>query len=181
GRPAQRRLLCSKTRSVRGSEGARCRARLDVQRNLGYFAPMPRRRQPAFDPSAPFVALDFETADRGSDSACALALMRVEGLEIVERRACLIRPPRRYFTFTYVHGITWNHVKHEPTFADAWPCLRGILDGAAFLAAHNAGFDRGVLQACCIAARLDVPAQPFVCTVQLSRRTWGLPSNKLPD
>ena len=146
-----------------------------------YSAPMPRRGfHPAFDPSAPFVALDFETADRGRDSACAIALMRVEGMEIVERRVCLIRPPRRYFTFTYIHGITWNDVQHEPTFADAWPYLRGILDGAAFLAAHNAGFDRRVLEACCLAARLDVPLQPFLCTVQLSRRTWKLPANNLP-
>lgn len=143
---------------------------------------MPRRGFPReFDPSAPFVALDFETADRGSDSACAVALIRVEGMEIIEQRVCLIRPPRRHFTFTYIHGITWNDVQHEPTFADAWPYLRGILDGAAFLAAHNAGFDRGVLQACCAAAGLDVPPQPFLCTVQLSRRTWGLRSNKLPD
>src|SRR5437763_3066430 len=142
---------------------------------------MPRTARFAHDPAAPFVALDFETADRGNDSACALALIRVEAMEIVERRVCLIRPPRRYFTFTYIHGITWHHVKDAPTFAEAWPTLRPLLDGAAFLAAHNAGFDRGVLRACCLAAGLDEPSHPFVCTVTLSRRTWGLRSNKLPD
>jgi len=143
---------------------------------------MPRRGFfRTFDPTAPFVALDFETADHGSDSACALALIRVEGMEIVEQRVCLIRPPRRHFMFTYIHGITWDDVKHEPAFADAWPYLRGILDGAAFLAAHNAPFDRGVLEACCLAARLDMPPHPFLCTVQLSRRTWGLRSNNLPS
>src|SRR5437764_9293327 len=99
---------------------------------------MPRHARFAHDPTAPFVALDFETADRGSDSACALALVRVEGMEIVQRRVCLLRPPRSYFLFTYVHGITWQHVKDAPTFADAWPELRPVLDGATYLAAHNA-------------------------------------------
>jgi DNA polymerase-3 subunit epsilon len=143
---------------------------------------MPRQSaKPLHDPTAPFVALDFETADRDSDSACAVALIRVEGLEIVDRRVCLIKPPRPWFVFTYIHGITWQHVKDAPTFGEAWPELRSMLDGAAFLAAHNAGFDRGVLERCCAAAKLDAPQQPYLCTVQLARRTWNLRSNKLPD
>ena len=42
--------------------------------------PHSRPRPPAALPAAPptFVALDFETADYGRDSACALALVRVE-------------------------------------------------------------------------------------------------------
>src|SRR5437764_8539767 len=142
---------------------------------------MPRPGKPPLDPAAAFVAIDFETADRGSDSACAVALTRVEGLEIVARECRLIRPPRPRFVFTYVHGITWQHVRAAPTFAQAWPELRRLLDGAAFLAAHNAGFDRRVLEACCQAADLAPPPHPFVCTVHLSRRTWQLKSAKLPD
>lgn len=143
--------------------------------------PAAKAKKPTLDYKAPFVALDFETADRGSDSACALALMRVEGLEIVERRVCLLRPPRQYFLFTYVHGIAWKHVKDAPTFAEVWPTLRPMLDGVAFLAAHNAGFDRRVLEACCAVAKLPAPPHPYLCTVQLSRRTWALKSHKLPD
>src|SRR5881628_3812715 len=117
---------------------------------------MPRRRgRIAFDATAPFVAIDFETADRGSDSACAVALMRVEGMEIVERRAWLLKPPRPYFLFTYVHGITWHDVKDAPTFAEAGPEMRLMLDGAQCLAAHNAYFGRRVLETCCFAAGLD--------------------------
>ena len=44
---------------------------------------------------SPFVAIDFETADYGPDSACAVALVRVEGSRIVRRSYFLIRPPRR--------------------------------------------------------------------------------------
>ena len=56
----------------------------------------------------PFVAIDFETADNGRDSACAVALVRVEGEQIVARAYTLLRPPRRYIRFTYLHGIRWQ-------------------------------------------------------------------------
>ncbi len=38
-----------------------------------------------------FVAIDFETADYGRDSACALALVRVEAGVIVQRAFSYIR------------------------------------------------------------------------------------------
>jgi DNA polymerase-3 subunit epsilon len=128
-----------------------------------------------------FVAIDFETADHGPDSACAVALVRVEKDVIVHRERRLIRPPRREFAFTWVHGITWADVARAPAFADVWRGVQAVLDGAAFLAAHNAPFDRGVLQACCHAAGLRPPALPFLCTVQLARERWRIYPTKLPD
>ncbi len=128
-----------------------------------------------------FVAIDFETADRGSDSACAVALVRAEDGEIAHRKACLIRPPRRAFEFTYLHGIAWEDVADQPTFGQAWPDLVSLLDGAQFLAAHNAPFDRGVLYACCQTAGLTPPPNPFRCTVQIARRTWGIYPTKLSN
>ena len=127
----------------------------------------------------PFVALDFETADPGRDSACALALMRVEGGQVVDRLVRLIRPPRRRFVFTWLHGIDWEHVEGEPSFGEVWGEMAPFLDGARFLAAHNASFDRSVLRACCEAARMQPPPQPFVCSVVLSRRAWSLPRHSL--
>ncbi|HLW67500.1 MAG TPA: 3'-5' exonuclease [Gemmataceae bacterium] len=142
---------------------------------------MNHRIKPLNIPDGPFVAIDFETADRGSDSACAIGMARVEGSEIVARKVMLLRPPRQYFTFTYIHGITWSDVKDSPTFAEAWPELRRFMEGAHFLAAHNAMFDRRVLECCCLQASLDVPQTPFLCTLHLSRKTWRLRSNKLND
>jgi DNA polymerase-3 subunit epsilon len=133
------------------------------------------------DLNQPFVAIDFETADYEPDSACAVALVRVEGNRIVERRHALLRPPRRNFVFSYLHGISWERVKEEPTFAVAWPALRRILKGANFLAAHNSSFDGLVLRTCCQAAGLDLPPQPFLCTVALARRVLGIYPTKLPD
>jgi DNA polymerase-3 subunit epsilon len=128
-----------------------------------------------------FVAIDFETADHGSDSACAVALVRVENLEIVERRVQLLRPPRPQIVFSYIHGLTWEELEDAPTFADAWPKLAEMLDGADELAAHNAGFDREVLHTCCHFAGHPTPKLPFICSMQLARRTWGIYPTKLPD
>lgn len=128
-----------------------------------------------------FVAIDFETADYGRDSACSVGLVRVEGSRIVHREHHLIRPPRREFHFTYIHGITWERVAEEPSFRQVWLKVRPVLEGAEFLAAHNAGFDRSVLNACCTTARLRAPAAPFVCSMRIAREAWGVYPTKLPD
>ena len=128
--------------------------------------------------TSPFVAIDFETADYGRDSACAVGLVRVEAGRIVERRYQLLRPPRRQFHFTEIHGITWEMVERQPPFENAWRELRELLTGAKFIAAHNAGFDRNVLFACCDASEMERPRQPFVCTVRLARQSLGIrPAN----
>jgi DNA polymerase III subunit epsilon len=134
----------------------------------------------ASDPAVPFVAIDFETADYGADSACAVALVRVEQGCIVRRQFALIRPPRRYFRFTHIHGITWSDVAGAPSFGESWPSLSGMLDGAHFLAAHNSGFDCRVLQTCCLQACIEPPTLPFLCTVKVARHTWKLRPANLP-
>ena len=127
-----------------------------------------------------FAAIDFETADQGADSACAVGVVRVEGGRIVSRWRRLIRPPRQHFIFTYIHGITWAQVCLEKSFGELWPELRQALSGVDFLAAHNAPFDRKVLRTCCLASGVDAPPHPFVCTVQLARKTWKIFPTKLP-
>lgn len=127
------------------------------------------------------MAIDFETADPASDSACAVALVRVEDGRVVRREQRLIRPPRSRFHFTHIHGIRWQDVERCPTFAAVWPELAPVLDGVEFLAAHNASFDRRVLEACCAAAGLTPPALPYRCTVQVARAAWRLFPTRLPD
>lgn len=128
-----------------------------------------------------FVALDFETADHGADSACALGMVRVENARVVDARYQLIRPPRREFRFTWVHGLAWSDVADSPDFAAAWRGLKPFLAGARALVAHNAGFDRGVLRACCAAAGIAPPRLPFVCTMRLARALWSVRPTTLPD
>ena len=126
-----------------------------------------------------FVALDFETADYSPDSACALGLVRVENHQIVQRTYSLIKPPRRRFVFTYLHGITWEDVALQPTFAEFWPTVTHLLEDIDFIAAHNASFDRSVLHRCCETAGLRPPKTPFQCTVRLARQTWNIYPTKL--
>jgi DNA polymerase III subunit epsilon len=128
-----------------------------------------------------FVAIDFETANDSRDSACSLALVKVIGTEIVQRNYFLIRPPYREFRFTYLHGIAWQHVAHQPTFSELWPNLINKLNEVEFVAAHNASFDRSVLAACCRAYNLALPSFKFLCTVQLARSVWHLNPAKLPN
>ncbi len=111
-----------------------------------------------------FAAIDFETADYAPDSACAVALVRVEGDAITGRMSGLIRPPRNHFVFTYLHGTTWNMARTAPTFGEFWPALNRCLCGVQFLAAHYARFDRSVLEACCRADGMVIPGIPFHCT-----------------
>jgi DNA polymerase-3 subunit epsilon len=108
-------------------------------------------------------------------------MVRVEAGEVVCTETRLIRPPRRRFMFTSIHGITWEQVSGEPPFEEVWPQVEPLLEGASFLAAHNAAFDRSVLEACCQAAGLTPPDLPFLCTVKLARRRWPLPRARLPD
>ena len=125
-------------------------------------------------PPGTFVAIDFETADTGADSACEVGLIRVENGKFVRRVRQLIKPPREDIHFTHIHGIRWGDVEDKPTFGEAWPLLQEVFEGARFIAAHNAAFDRGVMHACCSAAELDPPDLPWVCTVREARRVLGI-------
>lgn len=128
-----------------------------------------------------FAAIDFETADQGRDSACAVAVVLVENGRITERLQRLIRPPRSRFLFTHIHGLRWEDCRTAPDFAGLWPDLAPLLARAGVLVAHNAPFDKGVLTACCAAHGLPHPRLPFACTVRIARAAWGLHPTKLPD
>lgn len=128
-----------------------------------------------------FTAIDFETATYGGVSACALGLVRVENGAIVSRDYFKIRPPSREFRFTHIHGLTWADVEPEPDFGALWPRMSAFFTGVDFIAAHNSGFDAGVLAACCAHYGLPFPRRPFVCTVRLARQMWELRPTRLPD
>jgi len=121
-----------------------------------------------------FVAIDFETADHASDSACAVGLVRVSGARLMKQEYYLICPKRNSFFFTPVHGITWEHVQGQPTFEALWPIIRNFFLGVDFIASHGISFDRRVLESCCRAAKIAPPESPYVCTVKLARRVWDI-------
>jgi len=128
-----------------------------------------------------FVAIDFETANKFKNSACAVGLIKVEKGKIIEKKTLLIRPVSSFFEFTYIHGITWDDVKSLPTFDELWPEILSFIQDARFLAAHNASFDKKVMKVCCHEYNLEFPDIPFICTVKLARDVWHLFPTKLPD
>lgn len=149
--------------------------------NAGAFREKTRKASAAsvLANDAPYVALDFETADYGADSACALGLARVSGGRVEDVWYSLIRPPRKRVCFTRIHGLTWDLVKDSPSFVELWPKISDFIADASFLVAHNAPFDRRVLNACCAASGIPAPDLPFVCTLRAARRALSLPSYKL--
>jgi DNA polymerase III subunit epsilon len=128
-----------------------------------------------------FAAIDFETANYSPDSACAVGLVMVKGKRIIHREQHLIRPPYRDFVFTYIHGLTWEDVQDAATFSEVWPKMHDTIKEVSFLAAHNASFDRKVLEACCQRSRRKQPSQSFLCTVKLARSVWNIHPAKLPN
>ena len=132
---------------------------------------------------AVYVAIDFETADYGKDSACAVGLARIEHGKVVKTGYFLICPPRRSEMFVWVHGLTWPMLRDQPLFFQIWPELELFMRGASFMIAHNASFDRSVLYGCLKAMGLDgaqlVP--PFLCTLKGARSALGLRHNRLSD
>jgi DNA polymerase-3 subunit epsilon len=126
-----------------------------------------------------FAAIDFETANRWPESACAVGVVRVEQGRIVQRRAWRIRPPTRWFEYTPIHGLSWLDVSHSLPFVCVWRDVASVIAGVDFLAAHYAEFDATVIDACCRRAAIPRPSVPFECTVALVRRTWDLPSARL--
>ena len=126
-----------------------------------------------------YVAIDFETANNKRSSACSVGLVTVSGKRIISEDVFLIRPPSKDFIFTDIHGLTWDDVKNEKTFYELWSTIDKIISDVDFLVAHNAPFDKGVLNMCCQEYNIDTPDIPFLCTVKLARNQWDIHPTKL--
>lgn len=130
-----------------------------------------------------FTAIDFETANSSSASACAVGLARVRDGRVVATAGWLIQPPAghdRFFEINVgIHGIRPEDV------ADAADWSTQLADLVAFagddiLVAHNAGFDMTVLRRACEVTGDAYPAYRYLCSLQVSRKTYELDSYRLP-
>ncbi|MEM9932778.1 MAG: 3'-5' exonuclease [Bacteroidota bacterium] len=127
-----------------------------------------------------FVAIDFETANRYRDSACALGLVLVENGEVTDQRSWLIRPYDNEFEpyHTRLHGIDADMVLNQPEFYELWPAIQPFLEGR-MVVAHNASFDMSVLRHVLDKYNLSYPELTYACSVKISREVWARPSYKL--
>ncbi len=118
-----------------------------------------------------FTAIDFETAYYRKESACSIGLVRFRDGEAVDSFYSLIRPPSLYVRpdFTAIHGLTVADLTDAPTFDRIWPQVRDFI-GDLPLTAHNARFDRSVLQQSAARYGIRCPDYPFYCSCLTARR-----------
>lgn len=130
----------------------------------------PRGALPGTDET--FVAIDFEGADGKNDSACALGMVRVEKNRIVSRWSQFFRPPRSEVTLTRIHGLTWHFLSRYKPIAEHFREIEDFIEGASYLVAHNAPYDRRMWLGAYATASKTFRDIPFHCTVQMSREIW---------
>ncbi|SEN97060.1 DNA polymerase-3 subunit epsilon [Paenibacillus sophorae] len=117
-----------------------------------------------------FVAIDFETANAGRASACALGLVEVKGGSIVSEQAWLINPEQRFDRRNIaIHGITPEMVAGQPTFRELWPAIELLIHGKNIVA-HNASFDMSVLRYGLDQCSLPYPSFQYWCTYLLAKK-----------
>jgi len=129
-----------------------------------------------------FLAIDFETANSGRDSACAVGIALVDGGRIVSSTSYLIQPPgNRYDSFNIgIHGITPAMTANAAVFVPVMDTVLDWADGLP-LVAHNASFDMSVLRAGFESHGRPCPQRDYYCTLLMSRSALpGLPDYKLP-
>lgn len=120
-----------------------------------------------------FVAIDFETANELSTSACELGIAVVRNYKIVETKSLLIQPPDlRFNPFnTMLHGIGAEQVADQPDFKALWPELSPYFENQLVIA-HNAGFDLHVLRSLLLHYQIPFNEIAFTCSIKIAKRVW---------
>lgn len=90
-----------------------------------------------------FVFIDVETATRANDKICAIGLIIVDG-GVAKDMYSLINP-KVHITNTSIHGISDEDVEDAPTFEEYWDSVKSLIGDDFVFVAHNANFDRSVL------------------------------------
>lgn len=130
-----------------------------------------------------FTAIDFETANSHPSSACAVGMVRIRDGRVADRAEWLIKPPPEHAEFLpfniKIHGIQPSMVEDALTWNEQLPNLRTFI-GDDVAVAHNASFDMGVIRAACHETVSPTPRLTYLCSVQVSRKTYDIPSHRLP-
>ena len=130
----------------------------------------------------PLAYVDVETTGlsaQGGDRVCEVAILRVEGGEVVDALQQLVNPQRPMGAGAYaVHGIDDAMLRDAPTFdavaTDVLDLFRGAL-----LVGHNTPFDLGFLAAELGRLGEALPAFVALDTLRLARRHVASPRYSL--
>ncbi|HAJ69977.1 MAG: 3'-5' exonuclease [Staphylococcus equorum] len=128
-----------------------------------------------------FTAIDFETANRQSHSACSVALTVVKDSKIVDEYYTLIQPETWFDRMNIsIHGISEADVFDAPKFPDVWHDMKQFFTPEQLVVAHNMPFDKRILTGTLDYYGVQAPRFKTLCTVQSSRSLLrGLPNHKL--
>jgi DNA polymerase III subunit epsilon len=128
-----------------------------------------------------FVIVDLETTGWSPQEACIteIGAVRVSGGRVCAQFSSLVKTgatiPAPVAALT---GISDAMVAVAPPLAKVLPVFLAFADGCV-LAAHNAAFDLGFLEAACRACGLHWPGFPVLDTVDLAHR--ALADGEVPD
>ena len=127
----------------------------------------------------PWASIDFETANQLPYSACQIAVVRYEGEKQVAEKSLLINPGSSIgaWKFTSIHGISARTVVGARSFPAVWAEIASLLDGIRFLVAHNAPFDRKVLEACFAQYHIKHDPIRWECSLAMARQAWPKTEN----
>lgn len=154
--------------------------RFEIDGDAVRLAEDPREAVPLRD--LDFVVVDTETTGCSATRSrvIEIAAVRVRNGRVAGHFETLIDPRQPIPPMiTRLTGITRASVLGQPTFEEAAPRFLEFV-GDAVLVAHNAAFDRGMLDAELARSFERRLRTPFLCTVRLGRLfVPGLPSYKL--
>jgi len=129
-----------------------------------------------------YIAFDVETPNRCNNRMSAIGISVVEDGEITEEFYSLVDPEQPFDWFnTQLTGISAESVEGAPTFPELWEKIEPLMSSGV-LAAHNAGFDMGVLRKCLEHYGIEwKETAQGLCTVVMGRRLLPGISHKLND
>lgn len=123
-----------------------------------------------------FVSDTETTGPTANDRPCEVAWFEIdESLNIIDERHSRIDPERPIPAgASGIHGITDEDVANAPTMKQYFSEVLGpsffAPDDEVLIIAHNAGFDRRMLQG-------YMPITEELCTLRLARRVWPQAEN----
>ncbi len=125
------------------------------------------------------AVIDFETANDDPSSACQVGYVIIKKNKVYKIGSFYIKPKTNDFKYTYTHGITASMVKNELDFHKVWTKIQKEFKGIDYFAAHNAPFDKRVLDNCLDKFKFKKNLIKFICTLQISRIYWkkGIDTN----
>jgi DNA polymerase-3 subunit epsilon len=115
-----------------------------------------------------FAVIDTETTGFGKkDRVVEIAVVLVEGSEIVQEWETLINPERDIAN-SNIHGITPELVSLAPTFEEISSELSRLINGT-FIVAHNLSFDQRMLEQEFSRIKKEIDLGSGFCTLQATK------------